>query len=460
MDAFISGQTLFGQQVGGWIQASDPTATLSYISTIRDLETALRLEQAVQVFVVVGDMQADQRVLALLSGLPEDGCDGLTILYLPAVQEELISLLPSWLRSRVAPFTAGSVAGVVARPSNDLELDFRASSGRPEAHFGSMVGESRAMRAVYERIEKVAPTECCCMVTGESGTGKELVARALFEQSERRDGPFVALNSGGLPKELVESQLFGHEKGAFTGAIARQKGMFEVADGGVMLIDEIGELPLEVQPVLLRVLQDGEIAPVGSTRARKVNVRFIAATNRDLWAEVEAGKFREDLFYRLDVVPIHLTPVRERRDDIPLLLQHHARILNRRHGLRIAGITRGCLEALQRFRWPGNVRQLLHVLERMMVLTESEVLDVDDLPSMLSSKRDCPMTGVSLDVPEDGVDFYAETERFQRAILSQVLDRVSWNKNQAANLLRMNRTTLVERLKRLGMTPRADADLP
>jgi len=460
MDAFISGRTIFGQQVGEWIQDVDPTATLSYISTTRDLEAALCREEAVQVFVVIADVEADKRVLAVLSGLDEEIRERLTILSPPVIRDELNTLLPTWLRTHVSPFNAASVSAVVERPSHDLELDFQDPDEDPEVYFDSMVGESQAMRAVYSRIEKIAPTEACCLVTGESGTGKELVAKAIFERSERRDGPFVPLNSGGIPRELIESQLFGHEKGSFTGAIARQKGMFEVADGGVMLIDEIGELPLEVQPVLLRVLQDGEIAPVGSTRTRQVDVRFIAATNRDLWHEVENGRFREDLFYRLDVVPVRLPPLRERREDIPGLIQHHARRLNRKHGLTIAGMSRGCMEAMQRYRWPGNVRQLVHVLEGMMVLAAGDVLDTDALPSRLSSKRESPVSGVTVDVPEDGLDFYAETERYQRAILGQVLDRVSWNKNQAANLLRMNRTTLVERLKRLGMAQPSDADSP
>ncbi len=457
MDAYISGRTLHGQQVGDWILDQDPTASLNFISAPRDLDEALRRGDRAQVFTVIGDIEGDKRVLALLSSLSEEGCENLTLLCPAELRDELASLLPRWLRPKLALFDEASVTAAVARPSRDLELDFEDPDQDPDVHFDSMVGESSAMLAVYQRIEKVAPTQCSCLVTGESGTGKELVARAVYDSSPRTDAPFVAMNSGSIPRNLVESQLFGHEKGAFTGAVGRQKGMFEVADGGVILIDEIGELPIEVQPVLLRVLQDGEIVPVGSTRARKVDVRFIAATNRDLWSEVEAGNFREDLFYRLDVVPVHLPPLRERRDDIPLLISHHARTLNRKHGLRIAGMSRGCLEALQRYRWPGNVRQLLHILERMMVLTEGAVLEVADLPSLVSNQRE-ETTSVTLDVPDDGLDFYAETERFQKAILHQVLDRVSWNKNQAANLLRMNRTTLVERLKRLGMTPQVDAD--
>ncbi|MDP7115288.1 MAG: sigma 54-interacting transcriptional regulator, partial [Myxococcota bacterium] len=241
-----------------------------------------------------------------------------------------------------------------------------------------------------------------------------------------------------------------HEKGAFTGAVGRRKGVFETADRGTLLIDEIGELPTEIQPVFLRALQDGEICPVGSAQVRHVDVRFVAATNRDLWNQVEQGKFREDLYYRLHVVPIELPSLYKRKTDIPALMRYCAASINERYSLSIVGMTQACLDALCAYRWPGNVRQLLHTLEQMMVLAEGPVLDTCDLPPMVA--QPAGQNGdVSFDVPEEGIDFYAETERFQRAILEQVLDRVAWNKNRAASLLRMNRTTLVERLKRLGM---------
>jgi transcriptional regulator with GAF, ATPase, and Fis domain len=457
MDAIISGRTVFGQQVGEWIQDIDPTVTLHYVSSTRDLQDAVARSMDVHVFVVLADAEAEKRTLAFLSSLEHGQIEPMTVLCPPSHTEEMSTLLPSWLRSEVRPFGSDAIAAVVQTPGQDMALDFLDDTRMTTLHFDSMVGESGAMQAIYRRIEKVAPTECCCLVTGESGTGKELVARAIYQHGARSEGPFVALNSGGIPGELVESELFGHEKGAFTGAVSRKRGLFEIADGGLMLIDEIGELPMEVQPSLLRVLQDGEVMPVGSIRPRRVDVRFVAATNRDLWSEVEAGRFREDLFYRLDVVPLHLPPLRERRGDIPALVLHFAREINAKNGLRIAGITDGCLEALQRFRWPGNVRQLLHVLERMMVLAEGTVLDVDDLPALVCNARDKGVAAVP-EVPEDGLDFYAETERFQREILEQVLQRVSWNKNQAANMLRMNRTTLVERLKRLGMTPQPNSD--
>ncbi len=452
MDVVVSGRTVLGQQVGEWVQEIAPDAELHYVTTTRDLERIVAGHGEGPVFVALGDVAEDRRLLAALSGLPRSSADRVTVLCPAAVQGELTGLLPTWLRARVRPLMRESVGAELSGREEDLALDFHGNLDDIEMHFGCLVGESRAMTEVYRRIEKVANTDCCCLVTGETGTGKEEVARAIHSSSGRRDNNFVPLNAGGIPRELVESQMFGHEKGAFTGAIARRKGVFETADRGTLLIDEIGELPQEVQPVFLRSLQDGEITPVGASQARHVDVRIIAATNRDLWSEVERGSFREDLYYRLHVVPIALPPLCDRRSDIPALIRHWAADINERYGLAIVGMTQACLDALCAFRWPGNVRQLLHTLEQMMVLAEGSVLDTCDLPPMVGAEAGAASGDLSFDVPEEGLDFYAETERFQRRILEQVLDRVSWNKNRAATLLRMNRTTLVERLKRLGMS--------
>lgn len=452
MDVVISGRTVLGQQVGEWVQQVTPDASLHYVTTTRDLERIVDGHDEGAIFVLVGDAGEDRRLLATLSGLPRRSADRLVVLCSPSVRGELTGLLPSWLRGRIRPMLRESVSDELAGHHEELAVDFSAGTDDIEMHFGCLVGESNAMKEVYRRIEKVSNTDCCCLVTGETGTGKELVARAIHESSRRSDQSFVPLNAGGIPRELVESQLFGHEKGAFTGAVARRKGVFENADRGTLLIDEIGELPPEIQAVFLRTLQDGEVTPVGSSQTRHVDVRIVAATNRDLWSEVEQGNFREDLYYRLHVVPLELPPLCERRGDIPTLVRFWATDINERYSLDISGMTQACLEALCAFRWPGNVRQLLHTLEQMMVLAEGPVLDVCDLPPMVVDQGAGAAGDLSLNVPEEGLDFYAETERFQRAILEQVLERVSWNKNRAASLLRMNRTTLVERLKRLGMS--------
>jgi transcriptional regulator with GAF, ATPase, and Fis domain len=450
MDVVISGRTVLGQQVGEWVQEVVPDPELHYVTTTRDLKKVADGVLEAPVFVVIGDAAEDRRLLAALSGLPRDAADRLVVLSAPSAHGDVVGLLPKWLRGRVKPLTRKSVHEELATRGDELGLDFQSDIDDIEMHFGCLVGESPAMAEVYRRIRKVAATDACCLVTGETGTGKEQVARAIHQSSNRRDQAFVPLNAGGIPRELVESQLFGHEKGAFTGAIGRRKGVFETADRGTLLIDEIGELPTEVQPVFLRALQDGEICPVGSAQVRHVDVRFVAATNRDLWSLVEQGKFREDLYYRLHVVPIELPSLYKRKTDIPALMRYWAASINERYSLSIVGMTQACLDALCAYRWPGNVRQLLHTLEQMMVLAEEPVLDTCDLPPMVAQPEG-QSEGVSFEVPEEGIDFYAETERYQRAILEQVLDRVAWNKNRAASLLRMNRTTLVERLKRLGM---------
>ncbi len=452
MDVVISGRTVLGQQVGEWAQQIAPEASLQYVTTTRDLERIVDGHGEGPIFVLFGDAGEDRRLLASLSGMSRSSGERLVVLCTPAVRGELTGLLPSWLRGRIRPLVRESISDELAGHHEELAVDFSAGVDDIELHFGCLVGESKAMKEVYRRIEKVSKTDACCLVTGETGTGKELVARAVHQSSRRADQSFVPLNAGSIPRELVESQLFGHEKGAFTGAVARRKGVFENADRGTLLIDEIGELPMEIQAVFLRTLQDGEVTPVGSSQTRHVDVRIVAATNRDLWSEVEQGNFREDLYYRLHVVPLELPPLCERRGDITALIRYWAADINERYSLEIAGMTQACLDALCAFRWPGNVRQLLHTLEQMMVLADGPVLDACDLPPMVMDTGAGTPGDLALNVPEDGLDFYAETERFQRAILEQVLDRVSWNKNRAASLLRMNRTTLVERLKRLGMS--------
>ena len=243
----------------------------------------------------------------------------------------------------------------------------------------SMVGDSPALRRVREQIAQVAPTDSTVLIQGETGTGKELVARAIHENSARRERPLVKINCAALPRELVESELFGHEKGAFTGAIQQRRGRFELADGGTLFLDEVGELPLEAQAKLLRVLQEREFERVGGTRSLRVDVRVIAATNRDLQAEVSASRFRADLYFRLNVFPIALPPLRERRDDIPRLLQHFAAKTARRLGRAMDGIAPAFIERASAYDWPGNVRELENLVERAMIMSSGGTLDTNEL---------------------------------------------------------------------------------
>jgi chemotaxis protein methyltransferase CheR len=235
------------------------------------------------------------------------------------------------------------------------------------------------VRRVLRKIEQVAATDATVLITGETGTGKELVARAIHRESPRRDRPLVKVNCAALPPTLIESELFGHEKGSFTGAVGRKVGRFELADGGTLFLDEIGELPMELQPKLLRVLQDGEFERVGSAQSIKADVRVITGTNRDLSQEVQARRFRADLFYRLNVYPIAVPPLRQRQEDIPLLVEHFVRVLSKKMGKEITSVAPSALEALRSYHWPGNVRELANVIERAVITTTGTVLQISKI---------------------------------------------------------------------------------
>ena len=259
---------------------------------------------------------------------------------------------------------------------------------RKEHRFEDILAKSGKMQEIFRTIAKIAEYKTTVLVTGESGVGKELVARAIHRRSARRGGPFVPVNCGAIPENLLESELFGHKKGSFTDAIADRRGLFEEADGGTLFLDEIGELPLGLQVKLLRVLQDEKIRRLGETRDLKVDVRIVAATHRDLQAETKAGRFREDLFYRLNVLPIHVPPLRERRDDIPLLIEHFVTRNNTRLGTSVRGLDTEARRLLYEYAWPGNVRELENTIERAMVLSEGDQIIAADLPERIREARD------------------------------------------------------------------------
>ncbi|HEV7730607.1 MAG TPA: sigma-54 dependent transcriptional regulator [Candidatus Binatia bacterium] len=316
--------------------------------------------------------------------------------------------------------------------------------------FPGIVGRHASMQAIFDIIRRVAPTDATVLITGESGTGKELVAAALHRMSRRAPARFVPVHCGAIPEDLLESEMFGHERGAFTGAIASRVGRFKLADGGTIFLDEIGEMSPKLQVKLLRVLEDGRFEPVGSVVTQQVDVRIIAATNRTLEQAVANRQFREDLFYRLRVVPIEMPPLRRRREDIPLLVEH---ILT---GLVAKGLPRyevdpGAMEVLQRYNWPGNVRELRNLLEQMVVLGRPEgIIAVRDLPPHLLTPRE--LSGGATSMPwqfgPGGIDFYREMEAIEDRIIAQALRLSGGNKKEAARLLRVNRTTLLEKLKR------------
>ena len=313
-----------------------------------------------------------------------------------------------------------------------------------ERHFGEIVGRSDAIRRVLRKIEQVAPTDATVLVTGETGTGKELVARAIHRESPRIDRPLVKVNCAALPPTLIESELFGHEKGAFTGAISRKAGRFELADGATIFLDEIGELPLELQPKLLRVLQEGEFERLGSAHNIKADVRVVAATNRDLWRDVQAKRFRADLFYRLNVYPINVPPLRERREDIPLLVEHFVGVFSKKMGKAITSVAPSALEALRGYRWPGNVRELANVIERAVITTTGTVLQISNITETLSDAAPPHKLGQTL-------------EEVEREHIIAVHEATGWRiegPDGAAQILGLHPSTLRSRMRKLKIQDR------
>jgi DNA-binding NtrC family response regulator len=297
------------------------------------------------------------------------------------------------------------------------------------------------MVRVYQLITQIAPTPTTVLITGESGTGKELIARAIHHKSDRAAQPFVAVNVAAIPETLIESELFGHEKGAFTGAHARRLGRFELAQGGTVFLDEIGSLRLDLQAKLLRVLQERQIERVGGQRIVPVDVRVLAATNVNLKAAVRARTFREDLYYRLNVVPIHVPPLRERREDIPYLVEHFVRKAARECNRDVRSVSAGALEVLSRYDWPGNVRELENVIHRAVVLASSPVLHLPDVPLDVAM----PEMGARL-TEDDGLPLREACDRFERQYVLRVLERVQWNVSRAARLLGVHRNTVLAKL--------------
>lgn len=314
-----------------------------------------------------------------------------------------------------------------------------------ELGLGAFVGNNKRMREVFQLIESVAPRDVSVMITGESGTGKELVARSIHESSRRNGRPFIAVNAAAIPETLMESEIFGHERGAFTGAIGMRPGCFEQANGGTLFLDEIAEMPIALQPKLLRVLADGRVRRIGGQQEFTFDVRVIAATNRDPLQAIEEGRLREDLYYRLNVVPIALPPLRERLDDIPLLVQHFVVEFNRKHNLDMVGITDDAAALLKSYTWPGNVRELRNIIERAVVLARSEWIDVRDISAYVRDGA----------VPEKlvfpvGATTVADAER---ELILKTLERAGQNKAEAARQLGVDVKTIYNKLRAYNIEP-------
>ena len=332
-----------------------------------------------------------------------------------------------------------------------LELENRqlkSSLHHRQGHFQNIVGKSEAIRRVTDLITQVGPGRSTVLITGESGTGKELVAKAIHNLSPRRDRSFVPVNSGSIPSELLESELFGHVKGAFTGATATKKGLFEIAHGGTLFLDEIGTVPVQTQAKLLRVLQEREFRPVGGVRSIKVDVRIVAATNVDLMQAVREGRFREDLYYRLKVITLEVAPLRDRKDDIPLLAHHFLTRFNRENGKRLNSIDQDALRVMMHYDWPGNVRELENSVERAVVLSgtsgsiRSDLLPQEILDSTSGRPDGIPAQSQNGSLRELVLEF-------ERNLILLALERANWNQRKAASLLKVKPTTLNAKLKRL-----------
>ena len=309
-----------------------------------------------------------------------------------------------------------------------------------------MIGDHPSIKKIQEVIQRVAATDATVLITGESGTGKELAARAVHNLSARAARPFVPVNCAAIPEHLLESELFGHVRGAFTGAHSSRLGMFQLANHGTILLDEVGELSLGLQAKLLRVLQDGEVRPVGTDHPIAIQLRVIAATNKELAHQVEKGSFREDLFFRLQVIPIHLPPLRARRSDIPLLVNHFLEKANRKHGLSVT-ISREAMIYLWEYDWPGNIRELENLIERLVILSDNGITDWMDLPpnirSFVSDKKSPQPT-----LGNEQIDLREATEQLQVRLMEEALRLTNGNKSAAAKMLGLKRTTLVAKLRK------------
>ena len=390
---------------------------------IEVLERIKALDEGIEVILVTAVKTVRTAVAAMKLG----AFDYLTK---PFEEDELLSLSCRALERRALEREVAFLRSELARARDADEI----------------VGRHPAIEKLHGLIAQVARTPTTVLITGESGTGKELVARAIHHQGPRREGPFIAVNPAAIAETLIESELFGHERGAFTGAHQRRLGKFELAQGGTLFLDEIGTLRAELQAKLLRVLQQREVERVGGARPVKIDVRFIAATNTNLKEAVGTGAFREDLYYRLNVVPIVVPPLRERIQDVPLLVEHFIRRDNRRFHKRIDGLSPEALAALNAYRWPGNVRELENVIERCVVLAEGPIIHLNDLPLDVSLPQQATKVRAAEALPLNQA-----TDQFEQQIVLRVLERVGWNLTEAGRILEIHRNSLRVKLARWGI---------
>jgi len=383
-----------------------------------------------------------------------------------ATQKGVFNLLakPSSLDEIANNLSAAITAATNAAMMTTVSTPLHTSSNLPSVKKTGIVGESPEIQQVLDLSQRVSESDATILIQGESGTGKELVARAIHQLSPRKDFPFIAINCGAIPSELLESELFGHVKGAFTGAISNRVGRFEMADGGVLFLDEIGDMSPSLQVKILRALQERSFEPVGSTKSVQVNVQVIAATHVNLEKAVSEGKFREDLYYRLNVIPIIIPALRERKSDIPILIQHFINNFTQKRKSNISGFSTDAIESLMNYPWPGNIRELENLIERLTIIKGKGVVELKDLPIKYHTKCTQDVitettTTPTFELPLDGLDFNSAVDQFENSLIIKALEKTGWNRNQAAILLKLNRTTLVEKMKKKGLRPPEDPNL-
>lgn len=440
------------------------------VTVTGNAQEALRLAQETPMQVALTDLRLpDMDGIALLEQLRrlDDKMIGIMLTGFGTIEHAVQAMRVGAFDVLAKPFDVQTVIRVVKRAVASSRC-IPEPSGRKPLPQGSvrstqLVGTSDNMKALIELVEKVADSDSTVLIQGESGTGKEVIASALHVNSPRAHRPLVPINCGAIPENLLESELFGHEKGAFTGAHSARIGRFEAANGGTLFLDEIGEMSLPLQVKLLRVLQERSFERVGGTRQIKVDVRIIAATNQDLEAAVLQGRFRRDLFYRLNVIPLAVPPLRDRRSDIPQLIEHFLKRFTRLKRSELAGVDQEATAVLMRYDWPGNVRELENLIERLVVLKREGVVTLSDLPDKISRRMQMEMvqpqpqaTALSL----VGINLMKELEQYENRLIIEALRQTKGITSKAARLLSLNRTTLIEKLKRKGLDAKGWEALP
>lgn len=360
------------------------------------------------------------------------------------------------------PFELTELVTLVERALTHKEIKEENQRLKSELYkkFGlhQIIGKSREIRQVIDLAERIAPSDSTVLISGDSGTGKELIAKGIHYASDRANQAFIAVNCGAIPEDLLESELFGHEKGSFTGAYQERKGRFELAHNGTIFLDEIGDMSAKLQVKLLRVLQEKRIERVGSSKPITIDTRVITATHKNLEQLIKKGQFREDLFFRLNVIPIHIPSLKNRKSDLPLLVNYFIQKFNQEKKKRISGLSAEAFEALQNYNWPGNVRELENLIERLTIIVGEGVIQLTDLPTRYSNIS-VSSPSEEIEIPDSGVDFNQLISDYENKLLLKALEKTGWNRNKAAHLLKINRTTLVEKIKKKGLKEHPELDL-